>query len=1069
MSHFGFNGARRNTGRLALCLVFILTMHWPNPASQIRAAEPEPGTIPGSQKTVLRLAIGGFSNFSDAQDLQHQDLQLGDLLAAKLSQEKGFELVERPAIELVRKEMEMSLTQLSKQADTVKAGRLLRADWLVIGSISGEKGTNFLIAKIIDAKTGVVRDLTAVPLSRTNLMSAADSLTQFTINSAKRISTIDQRIFIGIGGFEDLSINNKYPDFRKSLRAALEKTYQGTRVAIVERSMVNPLLNELRMSMGGLTETVANGSIAQPAFVLVDGCYQSYQDEQAKINLVLRFQEVGGGQEIHLLKEPPGPGLEQKVTGLINDDLKGLHQREARPARKEEAQAQLERGKERSRLPQAFNSIYPLGGYPGGGDGEAKRLRNISDAIAAFESTILLDPDNAEAKLYLAVCLLAPDINKKTAGRDYLCEVIAGSPDAHLVRLAREELVKSYFKEDDRHALELMLALARDTEDPVERARIHGLLPDPVERLHRERRLSTEEGLELYSKLFLAQCESAERLAQKGQFIEIPAVAENTFVLFGRLNDGDVVTGENYLEKFLPKVSEQHPGLAPYIWICYTEWRTYGSQAVPQPVPQPVWDRLKESLVFCRDQPEKVPQMSTFKRGFLPKLLELAVMHKVYELGEIARQIRQGKAGVDDLSQTPSDILFLEAYCESEQGKWKEALGIYESLQGHVVYAEMPMEGPWGKKGTRIFTDDAVGVCRQHLGLQPGTKSFWTEKLREKPEEPPKAFNLGAPELTIGRSIVFACDGNKIWLADGVVPFVYDLGDKQLKEVNWPVSFERNISCVTVDKERVWWGTRGNGLVQVDKRTGNYKIYDEADGLPLLNITSLGSADQGGVWVGYGKDILGGMGFIDLHTGKFVGFTPELAKSTVASRYGESSAPGNEPPRKPVLGIQQTTSNDLWIAEYTGLRHFSIAEKKWSSPSNYGLQDIFCVAANTNFAVFGGRGYDGGLVIHNINANQSAHVQIHKFLAHKMGSLALPNKWVYSLAMDGDHVWVGGLGYLALVNANTKRVEKLCELDVSFPNFDSYSSHHFQCLQIVGEDLWVGLDNQLYRLPKEGP
>jgi hypothetical protein len=68
---------------------------------------------------------------------------------------------------------------------------------------------------------------------------------------------------------------------------------------------------------------------------------------------------------------------------------------------------------------------------------------------------------------------------------------------------------------------------------------------------------------------------------------------------------------------------------------------------------------------------------------------------------------------------------------------------------------------------------------------------------------------------------------------------------------------------------------------------------------------------------------------------------------------------------------------------------------------------------------------------------------------------------VLAAAMDHDHLWVGGLGFLALVDLQSQSVQKICDFD------DRHV--HVQCLQIQGNDLWVAVGNKLYRLPVAGP
>ena len=79
--------------------------------------------------------------------------------------------------------------------------------------------------------------------------------------------------------------------------------------------MVNPLLDELRLSLGGLSE--GGKAAMQSAFVLLDGVYQSYQDTEAKVDCALRAQRMGGRVFTFSGKEPPGAALDTKIVAII--------------------------------------------------------------------------------------------------------------------------------------------------------------------------------------------------------------------------------------------------------------------------------------------------------------------------------------------------------------------------------------------------------------------------------------------------------------------------------------------------------------------------------------------------------------------------------------------------------------------------------------------------------------------------------------------------------------------------------------------------------------------------------
>lgn len=70
--------------------------------------------------------------------------------------------------------------------------------------------------------------------------------------------------------------------------------------------------------------------------------------------------------------------------------------------------------------------------------------------------------------------------------------------------------------------------------------------------------------------------------------------------------------------------------------------------------------------------------------------------------------------------------------------------------------------------------------------------------------------------------------------------------------------------------------------------------------------------------------------------------------------------------------------------------------------------------------------------------------------------------FISSLVACDNKLWVGGWGFLALVDMETLQLEKLCD-------FDPHRALVVQGLEIAGNDLWVAIGKKLYRFPKLGP
>ena len=1058
-------------------LIFILTTWGLKAAPDISVVNSP--SLPSSTNQSIRLAIAGFATLDDGEKIQRQNSLLMDLLTAELSHSGTYVLIERQKIDSVAREMSLSLSQISKPADAIKVGKLLNVDRLLLGSLRNEAGTNTLIVKLVDARTGVICDLTAFSFNDTNIIGMVRPIAGFAINSAGQVSRLDQRVFIGMGQFGDLSINDRYPDFRKNLQTALEKNYQGTPFAIVERTMVDPLLNELRLNLGGLTESSTAGSTAQPAFLLIDGCYQSFQDENAKINLILRVSEIGGQTRLYSLKAPPGNGLDETIIGILSNALQELRQTKNQPSRKAEALAQVAQGEELARLPGALQGLQFLGVHAEGED-EERRVKNLAEAIEAFEAALLLDPGDEEARVYLAICLMAPEIGKTDSGRDYLSEEIAAGSNRELVNLARSTLAGSYLGTDDRQALNLLLAQVRDTQNREARERITLNLFGPLERLHQKGLLPTGVCLDTWARAYLDGCEIFEWQSVYDKASKTPMLMLDHFDEVKQLYNGDRVSAENSLETFLPRVVEIHPGMGPYIWTAYTLWRSQESSSVPPAVLK----QLQDSLEFARDHPERIPRIrSVFLRRHLPKLMEWAMAHQAYVVGEAGGDILEediagwnAQGGMEGFLPDTATELYELACCEREQGKGERALEVLGRIQTQYSSLQMPLDGPWGQKGTRISIADEIAQCRQHLGLpvlsgtvsnQSGKMDYLvTPNVSSAPPPPPRppAFSPGEPVLTFDDTILFDCDGDQIWLTDGYAVFVYEPGNNHLTRLKAPAFEGKGLCCIRVGADKVWLGSLFDGLVEVDKQSKEVVFFGEKDGLLLPNISALDLTDRR-LWIGYGHEGGGGVGYLDLQTHHFVGMTPELGTNMVdqqSSRYLET--PSDQPPRTSVYDLCQTSSNDLWLVAWgyppPGIygnikeQHLVLNRNRWETTWINGMEHV---TGNARYTVFGGLGLVGGVVIRSNATGECKDVKIDDWLSRDphVG----PSMVATSLAIDGEKLWVGGRGYVAVVDLSSRQVEKLCML------IDGQA--YVRSLQIHGDIVWMAAGNKLYRLPKD--
>ncbi len=851
-------------------------------------------------------------------------------------------------------------------------------------------------------------------------------------------TSTEPRVLVSIGKLENLGINDRYPYFRTALLTSLERAFQGTRFAL------------LRTNLDG-AGTGDSSQSPRPVVLVANGIYQTFREGNPKIELTLRVREIGGSQRFYSLKESPGRELNEKIASVLTGAVSEL-QSIPSPPRKTEALTQLARGKQRARMREGAEPT-DFGGYLLRQPAQEEKLQvsNASEAIEAFESALLLNPDCAEAKVCLAMCLVA--VGKVDSARDHLSEVIAGCTNVAMVVAARRQLALSHTSledkspiENDLHALDLLLALDRDATQPDDHLWILGHALRSVCRLKQAGRLGSDVALELYDNWYRASCMSADNATANTGDLFWAGSALQQFKEFDRYFDFDQELTEAHLNYLLPQVAQSHPRLATYLWSSYALWH----REVEPSARTNFVNRLMESLKICRNNPESIKLPGSFYTGYFYRLLEWAVSHEEFQVGEILGEIRQ-----EDITRHKPSDEYLQAfwsmptnelakthcyvgYCNRALGNWKKAVAAFAEAQKMMDTLVMEREGPWGAINTRIRAQALLDECNGHLA--PQTASVTPDTLTNAPV----TFTLGEPVLKLGRFIAFACDGDRVWLTDGTVPFVYNTTDQSLTDLVLPTKTDQGISCIQADSKNLWWGTRGGGVVQMDKQTRQCKVYNEKNGLPSGQITSLAlSADK--LWIGFGLTNASNVGYLDLKTYQFVGLPTEP-----------------EAPRGFVEALTPTPNGDLWLLSASGLRYLSLSQTHWSVSSNRFLSGWRCLAANTNYVAIGGNSAAGGLIIHDVANRQVKEVDLRAVLKPGSACTSQPCTFdIYSLAATSEHLWAGGGGFILLVDLKSGRVEKICD-------FDDRRENNVQQLETDGDSLWVAIRNKLYRLPLAG-
>ena len=132
-------------------------------------------------------------------------------------------------------------------------------------------------------------------------------------------------MYLAIGTFEDLSVNNRQADFPTQLRGYLTAAYQHSKVTLLEREYVDILQQEMRLDLAGLTEERDTNTPVQmqSAFWLVNGYFQSYETSGLEVELGLNIEQIFGhiavfGKKPVILRDQPGEPIFKKIKEAID-------------------------------------------------------------------------------------------------------------------------------------------------------------------------------------------------------------------------------------------------------------------------------------------------------------------------------------------------------------------------------------------------------------------------------------------------------------------------------------------------------------------------------------------------------------------------------------------------------------------------------------------------------------------------------------------------------------------------------------------------------------------------------
>lgn len=1014
----------------------------------------------------LRLAIGGLG-LAD----EDQNRQLGDLVTAQLTGESGINLVERPALAAILHELNLSWSGFVRARDAVRAGKLLKADWFLLGTEARINGTNSIVARMVDARTGVMCDGGVIPADQPATQLAAD-LAAFVRQCRQNAAHPKPQVFLAIGAFEDVGVNNRQADFPAQLRGYLTAAYRGSSVTLLEREFVETLLQEVHLDMAGLTEESGSNSppAMQSAYWLVSGQYQSYETTNFQVELNLDIQRAFGKSWHRAVRALPGEPIGRQSETAI-DTVMSQNAELIYPTRRTEARMQMEIGRELSNL-NGHDLVTSSGNWMEIGQKDpqfiARRKRKIQEAVRAFETALLLEPTNREAKVCLAMCFRHTDIMRIDEACSFYRELIDEPVQDKWSDVAQKALVETFNWYAPEQKLAWLQSSAAQATNQM-----------AAEFYQQNKRLAEQDVV-----MSDGDSPQAEQYAEDRLFGEIRSANDffhgkfgtgfrSDFGMDGYLDvfGDDRAKGAAKLAGLLPRMETEYPELAAHLVTAVLRLQpNTNSPAVAE------FSRMLTNAVAHPQRNSHSGQMWIDIKNIYWWCLEKTNYPLAVQVLESLRAVAPKDSAVDFGDQEKIELAY--AYLAVE--RWQDALTIFESFNGRPLRSDN--EGPWGKALGTILTDKMAAYCRNKLGLAA------TDDARK--------LDFGLPVLCLCSPAVFVADQDGLWVGIGGQLLRLDFDLRTNLAIKLPVAESVPITAMALTPSAVWIGTHGAGLVEVDKASRQCHRLSEDDGLMMNDITSLDVAGES-LWIGYGGATGGGLGNFNLGSRKLRSFTPSLISDP---------AVGNQvPPRGKIRQVVAGAAGDVWLSAAGNVRQFQMAHGTWHTLPNENGSWASCFTADSQRLVLG-MGINLGETEISTRLAQAGGTNeiikqefivspaedrrlqeeirtngLHQWVSASRvggippkGALAIQNlrdhHWQTledadglpsppsTLTLAGDNLWVGGAGAIALVDLKTEKVRKFCHI----------KAQGVDRIQIGGGYVWAQFDWHLYRVALSG-
>jgi hypothetical protein len=532
------------------------------------------------------------------------------------------------------------------------------------------------------------------------------------------------------------------------------------------------------------------------------------------------------------------------------------------------------------------------------------------------------------------------------------------------------------------------------------------------------------------------------------------------------------------LAEFLPVMQAKFPQKRQLL-----EGAVVSEQANPN---APIVAEFQNTLDECVAHPNELSNPGDFWANMNSVLFPWCLDHDCLAMAQtIVDHEQTVRSGNTDYLKDNRLILAMEYF---KHRQWQNALRLFECYSNRpvVLHTSILRNSHWAFYDGPVLTGRYAAVCRKNLGMSQ-VKS-------------PRQFEPGKPCLNLDDASAFLADSDGLWIAGHAELRHLDFDLKTGKQIPLPIDKSAPCTCIKSDSSDVWIGTAGSGLLQIHKADLQCHRFTVNDGLLMDSLKRL-HFNGHVLWIGYGQNDEGGLGYLDKTTLKFRSYMAAFHANDYDSHDAANSA--NNPPRYPVVGLATLANGDvLTLTSENGLQRFYAASNSWKSFSNPGGFPVHTIAVGSQHLVEGVSIAQLEVKIESQENQHSAttltkttvlsmskekltavrsilatnqfgqHNQIHirNGITADKGGLEIRSltnsRWISlcdangipnppkTMTFAGENLWVGGMGYLACVDLKQLKVQKF-----------GYLPGSARSIQINGGYVWAQFDQQLYRIP----